>query len=1257
MDRDLWMDFLRVHVARTRKNIKPAEGEFKALLKTIENNFGEFMQHMGDSSMIEAYGSNCNNDDPHYWAQRKSAGQGSKVMMTREDKIVCMLMTGALSFVNGWGTRAKYKEGTSADDRKADEFIKCALANIYMYTLEETRSDAKWGIDYAWYLMKGMEVSEMDNLIKDEKCKKGAQEYGKGPNDQIKNRIRSLLKSKDATFNRIKEDAVENEKVQEVISAAVEKKEEEKVIQRKSGNKDSTNEDEEGGTNAERPEVKTGAGGRASMWNYLIVLWDDYIAQGDTGVTDKNIKDWGTTFWEHVKKVWEEFKEYVETAQHVGRARIMCASGKANDSSGTWTEQDSAICELTYIALDFKHDIARVIANVTEGITQTEVDEDAKMKSYIKCFLVNIFMKKIMGMNCLKRPGAHLAFGAADGIFKNMAGKDVGNIECERQDAEEGGERGIQAQHRTFWQIMDRWFERNKDKLGDGDFGVLGDGCMVDTTGRKGIKGEVQEQDAKVGELNNNEDGAKVKDTVKAEIRNVNKEIDENVSKILHEIRNCMNGETDCIKKLLEKEKEEQKQNNTTPPESVHANGKSPDVQTPVSPSTSAKAPVDTAVTAQTEDHGSRQTGTGGTQGDTVGTSPENDATQPDHTSTGKSDPHEDIIIPDLPPLPGEERGYVEGTDETDKYKGKGAVALPGTQGSTTISIGTSETTQNVPTGKETSDSIPVTEPQPPAPQPSGEETTQETTDKVPVGGEPNAEELAPGSGTSMISSPDDDSPPAHPSNGVPDSNSSTKNKEDPEDSSTVLTTTSDAPTIVGPGANAVAEGIETSQSAGPAGPDGAAGSTGEAGTPAGGRGGQADPPPQGATWTDLIPHTPAIIPAVVGIGLIAFFLWKVSIYDNAGMPHVQAVYTSEHPYGLQYMIVLTQMYSYTRFHSFYPTVLTLTPFFCLRTIIELHLEVLNECEVTEWENVKDDYLQILVEEFAQELMRDDDRNNNMLGVSTRSDGLSRNHVSSTDSKGTDPCPDGDPDPCKCMDNIQFATDPCPPTADDPDPWSCMETIQLEEEQSPALTGPEDATSECTQWINWIDRNKYLLRECTTQPWFLQLKAEWKQYLSQHWTDEVSAHREFGERGNMPSAEMKKVRLWKQWVSQQHRQMSTYTEEEWFQHLLNNVEEEKTEEKWSQREQTLHVSNIPTAQEGATHAEAEPRAPENIPFTKVKEPEQQQDHHPELRHTEQLTAQKLWMLILASVIEECEIENIMQDRELYVDALLHKLCN
>ncbi|KJP86079.1 hypothetical protein AK88_04270 [Plasmodium fragile] len=257
----------------------------------------------------------------------------------------------------------------------------------------------------------------------------------------------------------------------------------------------------------------------------------------------------------------------------------MCEPGKDSDSTGTWTEKDSAICELTYIALDFKHDIERVIANVTEGITQTEVDEDAKMKSYIKCFLVNVFMKKIMGKTCLQTPGAQLAFDLAHGTLKELGQVEVGNISCEREDAGEGGVRGVNARDRTFWEIMERWFTRNMQKINDGDTGILGEGCMVQKQATKGGK------DEHVGELKRT-DAEKVKDTVKADIRNVNKEIDENVSKILQGIGDCKHGATDCIRQFLEKEQEEAKKNYESPPETEDVHGKPPAVQTPVPPST-----------------------------------------------------------------------------------------------------------------------------------------------------------------------------------------------------------------------------------------------------------------------------------------------------------------------------------------------------------------------------------------------------------------------------------------------------------------------------------------------------------------------------------------------------------------------------------------------------------------------------------------------------------------------------------------------
>ncbi|KJP85189.1 hypothetical protein AK88_05183 [Plasmodium fragile] len=324
------------------------------------------------------------------------------------------------------------------------------------------------------------------------------------------------------------------------------------------------------------------------------------------------------------------------------------------------------------------------------------------------------------------------------------------------------------------------------------------------------------------------------------------------------------------------------------------------------------------------------------------------------------------------------------------------------------------------------------------------------------------------------------------------------------------------------------------------------------------------------------------------------------------------------------------------------------------RTIIELHLEVLNECEATEWENVKEHYLQIV------DLMRDDDTNNSILGVYTSNQGLSGNHVSftvdpSTDADGTDACPPHDPDPCSCMDTIQLPTDPCPPNAHDPDPWSCMENIQFATDPCPPneddrwncmetihtdtapspSTGCGPATSDYIHWIHWIHRNKHIVRACTTQPWFLQLKAHWKQHVREHMVADAAS----GEHRTAATMERKKLDAWKEWVAQQHRQMSMYCEEAWFTHLLNNVEEETV----PQHGQVPRV---------AKHLEVEHVMGLEDMLRVRHLPRSQLHKQPYMKKP--LTAHT-WMLLLAFVIEHCELESSMQEKELYLDALLDKL--
>ncbi|KJP85013.1 hypothetical protein AK88_05355 [Plasmodium fragile] len=219
------------------------------------------------------------------------------------------------------------------------------------------------------------------------------------------------------------------------------------------------------------------------------------------------------------------------------------------------------------------------------------------------------------------------------------------------------------------------------------------------------------------------------------------------------------------------------------------------------------------------------------------------------------------------------------------------------------------------------------------------------------------------------------------------------------------------------------------------------------------------------------------------------------------------------------------------------------------RTIIELHLEVHNECAAPEWENVKEHYLEILVEEFM---------------------GGHNGHSSSPDAPTTNQASSGH------------------------------------------------------------------------NPWFLQLKADWTQYLREHIAanedHDVSGNSELGERGNIPSAELKK-HAWKQWVEQQHRHMSTYTEEEWFQHLLNNVEEETVPQHGHAPavEKDLEVEKVTAAQQRLRLRD--------LPRSQL---------HPQSYMKKPLNA-KIWILILALVIEQCELESRLKEKELYVDDLLQTL--
>nr|CAB96701.1 Pvstp1 [Plasmodium vivax] len=232
------------------------------------------------------------------------------------------------------------------------------------------------------------------------------------------------------------------------------------------------------------------------------------------------------------------------------------------------------------------------------------------------------------------------------------------------------------------------------------------------------------------------------------------------------------------------------------------------------------------------------------------------------------------------------------------------------------------------------------------------------------------------------------------------------------------------------------------------------------------------------------------------------------------------------------------------------------------KTIIDIHLEVLDECQKDQWELNKGDFQEIILDEFMKDA------------------NIVCSHLSNNDPIITNMC------------------------------------------------NSEEIGKEKTLWVNWIERNKGTLEECKNEIWFNMLKSEWKQEQHEYLQKiEESEQSQLNEKKNIPLIEMQKD-IWRQWVAKQHKLMEMYSEKEWFMYLLKCVEEEPNE---------LETEN----------------SNENVSLTNLEELEKQKLYQ-QLYKKKQLTA-KLWMLILALVVEECEIEDNTNDKELYLDSFLQIL--
>ncbi|CRG95497.1 surface-associated interspersed protein (SURFIN), pseudogene [Plasmodium gallinaceum] len=93
-------------------------------------------------------------------------------------------------------------------------------------------------------------------------------------------------------------------------------------------------------------------------------------------------------------------------------------------------------------------------------------------------------------------------------------------------------------------------------------------------------------------------------------------------------------------------------------------------------------------------------------------------------------------------------------------------------------------------------------------------------------------------------------------------------------------------------------------------------------------------------------------------------------------------------------------------------------------------------------------------------------------------------------------------------------------------------------------------------WKKWVERNKRMSEKWKKEEWFINLKEEWGKEQEKY--DELTNESEIVEieAGKNPMLEKQK-RIWKQWIKKQRMWFIENSKEEWFNYLLDEYEKEE----------------------------------------------------------------------------------------------------
>ncbi|CAA9987782.1 SICAvar, type II [Plasmodium knowlesi strain H] len=278
-----------------------------------------------------------------------------------------------------------------------------------------------------------------------------------------------------------------------------------------------------------------------------------------------------------------------------------------------------------------------------------------------------------------------------------------------------------------------------------------------------------------------------------------------------------------------------------------------------------------------------------------------------------------------------------------------------------------------------------------------------------------------------------------------------------------------------------------------------------------------------------FLPYIPLIPVLITAIIIITFFLWKYFgflIRRRRRYEDIEQITTSADPPPPEEQIIdpieqedLTISYMPYSYHMIRRRLPThrkpMHKKLYKKSIIQIHLEVLDECQKGDADLMKNEFLRIIVEEYMKNEKIPSDY---VPKEQTRSSGLGFRVSASEDSF------------------------------------------------------PSESSNSVQYWINWIEKNKNLLEEIKREPWFHEIKSYWKEYLKEHLKMQVSDESPLRDDSDVSFLGRKK-NLWKQWIAKQHDLMELNSERDWFKNLLSNLDKVLNELVVEQGNQMVQAQN------------------------------------------------------------------------------------